>query len=478
MSLQAIRLKSFRGFRDASLPLKRLTVLLGPNSSGKSSFGHALAAMTHAHRVYRGTPQATLTPLREAAKDWPVDLGDLRDLRTTGCKGAVKIELSTTAGLIKLGFGLDSVAGLVPSYFAIPQDREAQDQISTRSGARKVRAELQKNTIPGATTYFKSSAESPIVVEKADIELRRINEALWEEGGVQSVVVLEGLLPKGFAHEGGTSRPVNRSAINELEFLFDHLTYLRATRRRPFRMYSNTVGGQQKIGYGGEWTATILQDKKKVAYAELPDIPTKGKHSSKSKQNFSIKRQPLPDAVRTWLRHLGMAESAESVRIEKSVQSPLKVMVALPGQERHNLTEVGFGVSQVLPVLTAGLSQPEESLFIVDLPEAHLHPKPQAELADFFCSLALSGRYSLVETHSEMFFHRLRLRAEMIPELRKEIAVFFVDGSTRDKGCSPPRPIGLGLDEEPEWPAGFFQEGWDMEVQISSLRRGRKMLPK
>src|ERR1700688_3141896 len=106
MSLQAIRLRSFRGFRDASLPLKRLTVLLRPNSSGKSSFGHALAAMTHAPRVYRGTAQATLTPLREVVKDWPVDLGELRDLRTTGCKGAVKIELSTTAGLIKLGFGL------------------------------------------------------------------------------------------------------------------------------------------------------------------------------------------------------------------------------------------------------------------------------------------------------------------------------------------------------------------------------------
>jgi predicted ATPase len=430
--------------------------------------------MTHAHRVYRGTPQATLTPVQERAKDWPVDLGELRDLRTTGCTGAVKIELSTTAGLIKLGFGLDSVDGLVPSYFAIPPDRDAQEHARPTSATSRVRIEREKNAIPGATTYFSSSAESPTVVENADIELRRINEALWEEGGVQSVVVLEGLLPKGFAHEGGTSRPVNRLAINELEFLFDNLTYLRATRRRPFRMYSNEVGGQQKIGYGGEWTATILQDKRNVAYAELPGIPPKGKHSSKSTGNFSIKREPLPDAVRRWLSHLGMAQSVESIRIERNARSPLKVMVTLPGQERHNLTEVGFGVSQVLPVLTAGLSQPEGSLFIVDLPEAHLHPKPQADLADFFCSLALSGRYSLVETHSEMFFHRLRLRAEMIPELRNEIAVFFVDGSTKDKGCSPPRPIGLGLDEEPDWPAGFFQEGWDMEVQISSLRRARK----
>ncbi len=149
-------------------------------------------------------------------------------------------------------------------------------------------------------------------------------------------------------------------------------------------------------------------------------------------------------------------------------------MVTLRGQERHNVTEVGFGVSQVVPILTAGLLQPKGSLFVVDLPEAHLHPKPQAELADFFCSLALTDRYSLVETHSEMFFHRLRLRAEMIPALKNEIAVYFLDGSRGSPCCTSPRWIGLGLDDEPEWPADFFQEGWDMEVQIGSLRRARK----
>ena len=51
MNIRAIRLQNFRGFRDACIELKPLTVLLGPNSSGKSSFGQALAAMAHAHKV-------------------------------------------------------------------------------------------------------------------------------------------------------------------------------------------------------------------------------------------------------------------------------------------------------------------------------------------------------------------------------------------------------------------------------------------
>jgi len=138
------------------------------------------------------------------------------------------------------------------------------------------------------------------------------------------------------------------------------------------------------------------------------------------------------------------------------------------------LVEVGFGNSQVLPVLTAGLLQPEGSLFVVDLPEAHLHPRPQADLADFFCSLALSGRFSLVETHSEIFFDRLRLRAEMDDDLKNKIAVYFIDKPGDDGLCRQLRPVGLGLDEQFEWPAGFFQEALLNEEQIEAVRQSKR----
>jgi predicted ATPase len=109
----------------------------------------------------------------------------------------------------------------------------------------------------------------------------------------------------------------------------------------------------------------------------------------------------------------------------------------------------------------------------VDLPEAHLHPQPQSDLADFFCSLALSGRKCLVETHSEMFFHRLRLRAALHPELMDQIAVYFVD-QPREGSCCRPRPIGLGYDDELTWPVGFFQEGWESETKINAVRQSRR----
>jgi predicted ATPase len=474
MSIDAIGLKNFRGFRDVTLPLKPLTVLLGPNSSGKSSFGHGLAAMAHAHRLYRGTPQATLTPSQDEAKDWPVDLGGFDDLRTTGSEGPVQIELSSDAGIIKMGFGVKPIRGLVPSYFSIPPQTQTPKSQVTGSETVGTGVARNKKPIEEATTHFGFTPESETFVERPEVELRRINENQWLEGADPSVVVLDGLLPKAFFHHGGTSWPINLIALKELEFLFSTLTYLRANRRRPFRVYPKEFGKYQKIGYGGEWTATVLRTRKKVQYAMLPKLPKLTQQQKKTDSKYLIKEESLAIAVRRWLNHLGIAQSVKSAPVEND---SLEVLITLTGQEPHNVTEVGFGVGQVLPVLTAGLLQPKGSIFIVDLPEAHLHPRPQAEIADFFCSLALMGRYCLVETHSEMFFHRLRLRAEMIPTLREKVAVYFLDAATENLCCKP-REIGLELDREPDWPLGFFQEGWEMEVALGTLRRAKNVQTK
>jgi predicted ATP-dependent endonuclease of OLD family len=69
MSLDTIGLENFRGFSKASIALKPLTVLLGANSSGKSSFGNAMAAMAHAHYLYGSSSQANLTPMSAGAKE-------------------------------------------------------------------------------------------------------------------------------------------------------------------------------------------------------------------------------------------------------------------------------------------------------------------------------------------------------------------------------------------------------------------------
>ncbi len=100
MAIKFIRLQNFKGFKDAKLELKPLTVILGPNSAGKSSFGQALVALSKSHlRDKNKTLNLTFD------KKSSVEFGGYDDLIHAGCKGKpVKIELGVGSYTINLGF--------------------------------------------------------------------------------------------------------------------------------------------------------------------------------------------------------------------------------------------------------------------------------------------------------------------------------------------------------------------------------------
>lgn len=472
MNIKSIRLRNFRGFRDARIELKPLTVLIGPNSAGKSSFGQALAALAHVHRTYASTPQASLTPPpNDNVEDWPVDLGTTCDLRTEGAKGPVKIELETINGLIELGFGgMHHNDGLFLSYAALPGEQSLPGKSHQQAIASVPKGQIS-GVVPIEGTFHEISATTDI---KQVIQIQKINERTWQEDTTEVSVIIDGLIVKAVQHVTGTSRRLGNAASDDVRSLLEKLTYLRANRKRPSRGYRDGNHRYQPIGYSGEWTPSILFKKgsEQVTYLEPPAIPNSVDEAKKSEFEWKPKNRTLSEALVDWL---GRLEIASHVEVKQSgASNDLQLRVAPNGQSPHDITEIGFGVSQVIPVLVAGLLQPKDSLFIVDLPEAHLHPRPQGAIADFFCSLALAGKTSLVETHSEMFFHQLRLRAAMDPRLMENIAVYFIDRPV-DGICSKPRLVDLGYEGELQWPEGFLQEAWETESSISAVREAQRL---
>ena len=88
------------------------------------------------------------------------------------------------------------------------------------------------------------------------------------------------------------------------------------------------------------------------------------------------------------------------------------------------LTDVGFGVSQILPVLTLCYYAPEGSILILEQPEAHLHPKAQSELADVFIDVVKNRNIQIIlESHSEHLLLRLMRRIAEGEECEKGISV-------------------------------------------------------
>jgi len=86
-----------------------------------------------------------------------------------------------------------------------------------------------------------------------------------------------------------------------------------------------------------------------------------------------------------------------------------------------DLCQVGFGVSQVLPILVQGLLTPKGSTLIVEDPEVHMHPSVQAGLVDFWLEMIRQGKHVLIETHSEHIVTRLRRRIAESRQLRSGI---------------------------------------------------------
>ncbi|HEX3103052.1 MAG TPA: AAA family ATPase [Terriglobales bacterium] len=472
MSIQAIRLRNFRGFRDVTLPLKPLTVLLGPNSSGKSSFGHALAAMAHSQKRDPGGQRPSLTPKTDP-DEWPIDLGSTNDLRTRGESGRVYVGLEMTSGSVEFGFGElpPSPNDLILSYLSHPFNVPLMGEIveSRLSSDRSLERESSSDVVPVSINDLPDLSPNRVI--------RRDSENIWwdETENKQSTVDLDGLLVRSMKHEGGTSFAPQRKTLEATKNFLNTLTYLRASRKRPSRNYLDRVGEPQRIGYAGEWTPAVLRENggDRIRFPQPPGTPS-GIAEAKTLINkeWATLEVTLFEGIGYWLQQLQLANSVVSVPNPLDKRR-LQVSLTLPGQQQRNITEIGFGVSQVLPVITAGLMQTDGSLFIVDLPEAHLHPLPQARLADFFCSLALTGHHTLVETHSEMFFHWLRLRAEMNDQLHDKIAVYFVDRPAPDGCCKDPQLVGLTGDSQLRWPLGFFEEAWNIESLIKYVRDAR-----
>lgn len=123
----------------------------------------------------------------------------------------------------------------------------------------------------------------------------------------------------------------------------------------------------------------------------------------------------------------------------------------------YNVSNVGFGVSQVLPIIVSGLIKSEKELLLLEQLEIHLHPSAQMCIADYLVSMAMSKRNLIVETHSDHIINRVVRRIMENPKLQNIVKIYFVEQN--DAGISNISLITIdnemGVVDAPE---GFFSQ--------------------
>lgn len=244
-------------------------------------------------------------------------------------------------------------------------------------------------------------------------------------------------------------------------FFSNSVKYLGPLRDEPKPLYPLAAHADPTdIGLQGEMTAAVLNLHRERLIRYIPS-------AAFGKTPFEPSPVPrsLEAAVTDWLKYLGIAETAHSVDKGK-LGHELKVSLS-EGGPNHDLTHVGVGVSQVLPILVMSLLADRDTTLIFEQPELHLHPKVQTRLADFFLSIVLSGKQCLIETHSEYLINRLRYRAaaeQKTNRVTESLKMYFVE---KKDGASNFREVkvneyGAILD----WPEGFFDQSTQEAEEI------------
>ncbi|MGR7911448.1 DUF3696 domain-containing protein [Lysinibacillus capsici] len=137
-------------------------------------------------------------------------------------------------------------------------------------------------------------------------------------------------------------------------------------------------------------------------------------------------------------------------------------------------TNVGYGISFILPIIIAGLIAKEGSVIIVENPELHLHPQAQSNIATFLAVIAASGVQVIIETHSEHIVNGFRKAVlfSQNPLTNTELTINYFN--FRDK-CTVEEVLLNELAEITQWPDGFMdQEDKDLfEIRKMRLNNGR-----
>jgi predicted ATPase len=433
--LTKLRIQNFKAWRDTGeLRLAPITVFFGTNSSGKTSLLQLLLMLK----------QTAESPDRRRV----LHFGDSKTL----------VELGTFHDVVS------NHDESLPIAFELDWELEEPIEIPRVS-------EQEGDPLRGARVHFQAEIKGPEPLSVKEIAYTLFAEDGFtfamrptETSGGKYELHAEGYeltrnvgrvwqLPPPSRFYGFPDEAVayykNTSFVADLalgtEKLLAAIHYVGPLREYPQRAYVWSGEIPEDVGHRGERAveAVLAARDRKL---------NRGPHQRK---------EVFEHVVARWLRTMGLIDTFE-VRPLAQHRKEHEVLVKTSGSKSLvNLTDVGFGLSQVLPVIVQCFYAPRGSILIFEQPEIHLHPRVQAALADLFIE-AICAREGakerriqiLVESHSEHFLRRLQRRVAEEKLKKEEAALYFCEA-----GREGSRIRELEVDDYgriSNWPEHFF----------------------
>ena len=438
--IEAFRLIRFRGFEDTNwIELRPLTLFFGHNSSGKSSLLAGLLMLR----------QSVLNPDRSTpfvfTSDLGVDLGSYEDL-VFGHHYDPRRPLSLS---LRLRFDEPFLGWTRPIRevllrFQVGYDKSRKVAYLLAAGIfdteeRKLLEVTRRR--PSSDWQLGSDIFSPD-------QFPEVQEITWEH-------FLP--LPAAGSRAHKSVSELCQQVAQQVDTDFRSIVYIGPLRTEPERVYYFTGESVAEVGRRGENTFKLL-----------------------AAIQYQGRQGELDQHLNWWLERLGYRLDVRLFKNSPLLQIGVRDRDGEGGGQVYNLKDVGFGLSQVLPVLAQCYAGSTHRTLLLEQPELHLHPRAQADLGDLLID-ALSRRHQfLIETHSEHLLLRLRRRiaettvkpgSEVEHKLqRDQLGVYFVK---RQDGRSLIKSVAVNeVGQIPEPPEGFrrfFSDDYDEMMAIAEM---------
>ena len=450
--LTRLRLHNFKAWREADLTFGKITGLFGTNSAGKSSLLQLLLLL-------KQTRNATDRGL-------VLDLGGPGDMANLG----------TFADIVRghdenrrIGWNLDWT---LPKPLKINDPLSAPARSLFEGDCLQTHCEVglrQASLWPHKLSYrfggadfslepqSDSATKFKLTTDSKEFRFKRIQGRAWPLTRPVKTHLFPNKTRSFFQ---------NASFLGDFELayetLMDSIYYLGPLREYPRREYHWAGSSPDHVGQRGEGTvdailaATARDEKRNLG-------PWK-------------RKKTFQEMVAYWLKELGLIHEFRLEDIGKGTNLYRAMVKTSSSSVPVTLTDVGFGVSQVLPALVLLYYVPEGSTILMEQPEIHLHPSVQSGLADVMLQVATTRNVQIiVESHSEHLMRRLQRRvAERDREMSSEdVKLYFVSAI---KGVAQADDLVLNKWGEIEnWPERFFGDEMGEIAAIAKAALRRKL---
>jgi predicted ATPase len=408
--LTELHLSNFKSWRELDMKLGRVTGLFGTNSSGKSSILQFLLML-------KQTKDATDTRL-------VLDLGGQNQLINLG---SFKDLIFNHQDNLILKWGLK---------WKVFDYGEYTDEFKTQ-----VEIILHQKEIKVQLLEY-GSLENTQSIKLMD---NKYKHSIFFSN--KNIITLSFSYPikthliKISIKEIDNSTEPNNIYERVYEILIDAFHYLAPLREYPKREYQWSGASPSHVGYRGEnainaiLAATIRNETRTLPNSE--------------------EEKPFQEVIAYWLKELGLIHEFAVKEIAEGTGLYRAIVKKSPESPEAFLTDVGFGVSQVLPALVLLYYVPEGSIILMEQPEIHLHPAVQSGLADVILQVSKQRDLQvIVESHSEHLLQRFQRRVAEESYSVDELKLYFCDSKDGESHL-----IDLEMDEFGDirnYPANFF----------------------